>query len=327
MDDKNRAADIKVGAFVLTALALLVVGWLWIAGSTLFGAQRVSYSILMKDSGGLQAGDRVRFAGVAVGRIQHVGLRPGEEWPVVLRVALKADVPVKTDSLAHKGTSGLLGSSFLQIEAGSATAQRLPAGGEIHGTSSVGMEDALARVDEISDKAMGLLDQTASLLDTVSGEIGPILSNLQMLLSETNSENLERILSGLRATAEDASPRVASLLERLESIARKFEGGVEGLPELTAELSGLVDDVHTALGPDGARLARVLETAESSLGSADQAFSLLGGNRAEIEATLRDLRDTVANLKAFSQQVKERPFSLVRIKTEPERQPGDGVKE
>ena len=41
---------------------------------------------------------------------------------------------------------------------------------------------------------------------------------------------------------------------------------------------------------------------------------------------LGDLRDTVANLKSFSQQVRERPYSLVRIRDEPERRPGDGAR-
>jgi hypothetical protein len=88
-----------------------------------------------------------------------------------------------------------------------------------------------------------------------------------------------------------------------------------------------VADLQAALGPDGERLARVLESAESSLTRADETFSVLGGNRGEIEATLRDLRDTLANLKAFSQLVKERPYSLVRVKPAPQREPGDGVKE
>ena len=97
------------------------------------------------------------------------------------------------------------------------------------------------------------------------------------------------------------------------------------MPEVTAKLSTLLDDMHGALGPEGSRLAEVLEAAESSLSSADQTLSILGENRKEVEAALRDMRDTIANLKAFSQLVKERPFSLVRIKGEPERLPGQGV--
>ena len=327
MPDGGRLADVKVGAFVLAALVILIVGSLWIAGSTLFGPPRIYYRVLMQDSGGLQAGDRVRLAGVSVGRIQHVDLLPGAEWPVTLSVAVKRGLDLKTDASARVATSGLLGASHLELIHGTQDADVLPAGGEIRGTTVKGLEDTLAQLSELSEMAVTLLDQTSSILETVSGELGPILGSLESLLSEDNAEDVRHILANLRSTTEQTGPRVASLMERLDSISQQLEGGLEGVPDLTATLDALVADVHAAFGPDGQRLARVLESAETSLGSAGDALSIFGGNRGEIEATLRDLRDTVANLKAFSQQVKEHPYSMVRIKPEPERKPGDGVKE
>ena len=326
MDDNSRLADIKVGAFVLGALAILIAGSLWIAGSTFFGAKRVPYVVLMQDSGGLQGGDRVRVAGVAVGRIQRADLRPGDPWPVVLRVAVKPDVPIKIDSAARVATSGLLGASYLLIEPGSENSPALPAGGEIRGTSSPGLEDALVQVGRISEKVLTILDQTSGVLETLSEEMGPILANLESLVSENNAEDVALILDNLRATTNDAGPKVTVLLERLDGVAEQLEGGIEGLPGLADRLSSLAQSVEVALGPDGERLARMLESATNSLNSAEGALSVVGGNRAEIESTLRDLRDTVANLKDFSQQVKEHPFSIVRIKPEPERRPGQGVK-
>jgi phospholipid/cholesterol/gamma-HCH transport system substrate-binding protein len=324
--DGGRLADVKVGAFVLAALAILIAGSLWIAGSTLFGPPRISYKVLMQDSGGLQAGDRVRLAGVSVGRIQRVNLQPGTEWPVTLSVAVKRGLELKTDASARIATSGLLGASHLELIPGTPDADALPVGGEIRGSTVKGLEDTLAQLSELSEKAVMLLDQTSSILETVSGEIGPILGNLESLLSEDNVEDVRNILAELRSITEQTGPRVASLMERLDSISQQLEGGLEGVPDLAAKLDALVADVHAAFGPDGQRLARVLESAETSLGSAGDALAVLGGNRGEIEATLRDLRDTVANLKVFSQQVKEHPYSMVRIKPEPERKPGDGVK-
>ena len=326
MEDKSRLADVKVGIFVLAALLLLMAGSLWIAGSSFLGAKRVPYVVLMQDSGGLQGGDRIRVAGVSVGRIQRVDLRPGDPWPVKLHVSLKPEVLVKTDGTARVATSGLLGASYLQIETGSTTADPLPPGGEIRGKSSPGIEETLARVGQISEKVLTILDQTTGLLDTMSQEIGPILANLESLLSEDNAEDVSLILDDLRTTTHDAGPKVTLLLERLDSIAVQLEDGIEGLPGLANRLSDLVQNVEQALGPDGERLARMLESAANSFGSAEEALSVVGGNRAEIEATLRDLRDTVANLKSFSQQVKERPFSIIRVKPEPERRPGEGMK-
>ena len=142
-------------------------------------------------------------------------------------------------------------------------------------------------------------------------------------------EDCRRLANGAveMIVTADVGPRISSLLQRLDTAAGQLEGGIEGLPEITADIETLIESVQTAMGPDGERLARVLDAAEGSLTQAEKALSVVGGNRAEIEATLRDLRDTVANLKAFSQQIKEHPYSLVRIKTPPEREPGDGVEE
>ena len=78
MSDDNRSAEVKTGLFVLTALAVLVVGSLWIVGSTPLSGGQTEYRILMKDSGGIRAGDRVRVAGVEVGRVRDA-LKTGVE--------------------------------------------------------------------------------------------------------------------------------------------------------------------------------------------------------------------------------------------------------
>ena len=326
MRDAGRIADVKIGAFVLSALAILVVGSLWIAGSTLFGSPRVPYTVMLENSAGLAGGDRIRVAGVSVGRIRRVELRPEDPFPVVLFVGIKKGVPVHSDAVAGIATTGLLGSAFLEIDPGSTSAPLLPPDGVIHGTRRPGLDEAMGRLDEISGKVGELIDQTSDAIERASDGIGPILSKLERMLAEENSDNFKQILASLRETLDDSGPRIASLLTRLESVAGQLERGTEELPALTAKVETLIDDAHGALGPDGERLARVLEAAEGGLGSADEAFSILGDNRVEIEAALRDLRDTVANLKALSGELKERPFRLVRIKAEPDRKPGEGVK-
>ena len=62
------------------------------------------------------AGDRVRYAGVRIGRVQEIDLRPDEQWPVRFVVAIDPDLPIYTDATARFSTTSLLGSSFLEID-------------------------------------------------------------------------------------------------------------------------------------------------------------------------------------------------------------------
>jgi phospholipid/cholesterol/gamma-HCH transport system substrate-binding protein len=323
--DGARWAEVKVGLFVVGALAILSVGTLWVAGSAVWSGPKALYTVRMTDSGGVAAGDRVRYAGVIIGRVESVTLRPEERWPVAIRVAIDPDLVLKEDASARISTSGLLGSSYLEIDPGTAGSPVLPPGGDVYGEETAGLEAALSRVDEIAGKAVVLLDQTSSILKEVSGKIGPLLARVDALLSEENAENVQLLLASLRRTTEEAGPRLNSLLARLDEISGDLEEGVDDLPELTEHIDGLVEDLRAALGPEGSRLAGLLDTSRSTLGSAGEALELLAENRGELDATLADLREVMANLKAFSQQIKERPYSLVRIKPEADRRPGEGV--
>jgi phospholipid/cholesterol/gamma-HCH transport system substrate-binding protein len=323
MPAPSRWSDVKLGIFVLVALAILIIGSLWIAGGRLFAAQQIPYTVVLANSGGVVAGDRVRVAGVAVGRINDVVLRPDAQWPVVMSITIKEDIDVHQDASAVIATSGILGASFLQIKPGSIGAPPLAPGSTIPGESASGMDALFEQLDVISAKLVGILDQTAGLIDQVSGEMKPLIERLHALLSEENTENFEAILASARVTMEQVAPRVGPLLERLDAVAATAEKGLEGVPALTEQTSSLITDLRTALGPDGQRLSRLLDGATTTLGSADEAMQLVLDNRASIEASLHDLEITLANLKAFSDRVKQQPSSLLRSSPERPREPGD----
>ena len=130
---------------------------------------------------------------------------------------------------------------------------------------------------------------------------------------------LETILASLRTTLDEASPRIATMVDDLGVTARTLREGAQELPGMTEQIDGILASFDEAIGADGERLVRLLDSAERAL---DAAGETLGGE--EVDLMLRDLADTASNLKALSQQLKERPFSLVRIRSDPPRKPGEG---
>ncbi|HXV76370.1 MAG TPA: MlaD family protein [Candidatus Polarisedimenticolaceae bacterium] len=322
----ERRADIRVGLFVIGALGLFVSGLFWIAGTGAWGDGRVVYLVSLRDSGGVQAGDRVRVAGVPAGKIRRVELRPGDERPVRFDVSLRADVPLHTDAVARITSAGLLGAAFLEIDPGTARLPVLPAGAEIRGQETIGMDDAMARIDDLGERVAKLLDQTSSLLDAIAVDLDQALEGANRLMSGQNVDNVTALLSKLNRAVDEFGPQLGSLVSRLDSVAAKADRELDALPDLARRLDGLAGDLRTAIGPDGERLRSLLERADASLGSADDALSVLGDNRHELGDALRDLRDTAANLKAFSQTIKERPYSLVRMSAPPQRAPGQGAR-
>ena len=325
MNDESRLAEAKVGLFVLGALTLLLAGALWITRVSLFGKHQNLYEVLMKDSAGVREGDGVRVAGVEVGRVKHVTLHPGQEWPVSLQVLLDPEIMVHADSSARIGSLGLLGSTFLEIDPGSAQAPPLTDGSPIKGQETATLAKLLAQVDQISGKAINLVDQTTRMLDQVSGQLQPLITQAGRFLSEENADAVRDLLVTTRGTLKESAPRIARLVARLDSLSEKLDRSLDGMPDLSRRISAVVDDLDAALGPDGSRLTGVLDSVQTSITSAGDTLSMVNGKHVEVEGILTDLRDAAANLKALSRTLKERPFSLVRIKPEPDRKPGSGT--
>jgi phospholipid/cholesterol/gamma-HCH transport system substrate-binding protein len=309
-------AEVKLGAFVLTALAILAAASLWIAGVRLHGEQ-AEYTILMKDSGGMLPGDRVRVAGVAVGRIEAVRLHPGEAYPVALRVAINRGIAVKRDASAQLATEGLLGKRYLALDPGSAGAPPLAPGQAIRAEESLDLQQALASLQALSTHAIAVLDRAGKLLDQASSDF----------LSAQNAAHLRESLAELQALLKTSRPELLALLTRFNAVSQKLDAGMSDLPAIMAKLSALEESLQAALGPEGSRLTGVLTSAKGALDATQGALGLVNDNRARLEATLRDVQVIAENFRSLSATLKERPYSLVRITPPPARVPGEGAKE
>ncbi len=311
-------STIRAGLFVMIALGVLVIGSLWVAGFHPGGAEKASYEVLMKSSGGLRQGDPVRVAGMEVGRVQAVDLRPGVEWPVLFRIGLDAKILITEVAAARLTTDGLLGNPYLEIDPGPADEPPLAPGTPIVGLEVVSTADAMSGIGQLSDRAGVALDEVTILLQSLSARTGPLLERFELLMSDQNLASISESLTAMRDTMQEAGPRLTSLMTRLDELAIELETGVAGIPDLTDDLQGLVGDLRTALGPDGERLSSLLDSAGDSVSSMEM-------NKGELEAMVRDLRLATANLKAFTESIKERPSALVRKSKGPDRKPGEGV--
>lgn len=306
-------------------LAILLIGALWVAGADPLGATRTSYEVWMSDAGGVRAGEQVRMAGVEVGRVDEVVLRPGDPWPVVFRISLDSNIPLSEKSTARFASDGLLGTKFLALEPGPQNSNSLPVGKPIHGRAGPGIDQALARFEELSTQVGTLLEQTSETIKLLRERTEPLLDRVDLLLSEENVQDATATLAALRRTTEEIGPQLGPMIQRLEEAADELKTGAQTVPNLAAEVQGLATDLRQAMGPDGERLAALFETAEKTLGSAEGTFRVVEGSSDELEAALRDLREAAVYFKSFTQQLQEQPVRVLRNKPGKSRLPGEGI--
>ena len=89
-----------IGAFVVSALALIVVGVLWLSGNDLFKKQQQAMIFYKGNVSGLYVGAPVGFRGVTIGQVEDIDIQVDKD-------TLKALVPVRihlrTDALRFNG--------------------------------------------------------------------------------------------------------------------------------------------------------------------------------------------------------------------------------
>ena len=322
MKPQRRFDDLQVGLMVLAALAILIVGSLWIASGGLGGRSGQVYRVRLTDSGGLQSGADVRIAGLRVGRVGASDLDLTHAYPAGYRVRLDPSIELRRDASARVAMPGFFGDPFLAIDPGSTSQPLLEPGDEIRGAGMTDLESRLQKLDAVADQVTELLSRSTALIADLQLTLPTTLERVDALLSEDNARRVESLLADAQQTVNDAAPRLRALLDDLDSVARRADARLESLPVLIERVDGVLLSLQEALGPDGARIVGLLDSTDQTLSDAGESLEWLRANRSELETALSDLTDTMANLKAFSQTLEERPFSLIRIRSEPERVPG-----
>ena len=116
---KQRQVDIGVGLFMLFGLIAFCVMVLKVSGITAFPFAK-SYEVTADfgDIGGLKVRAPVRIAGVKIGEVTEIALRPGQ---LNARVTLQLGsmIPIPYDDISARIlTEGLLGSNYVSIVPG-----------------------------------------------------------------------------------------------------------------------------------------------------------------------------------------------------------------
>jgi len=140
----NRSSiELSVGAFVVLGIAAMV--WLAVQASTGAGIGGSTYEVNARftNIGGLKPGSPVLIAGVPVGRVEKINL--DSQYAAIVRLNVKKDVHLPTDTIASIKTSGLIGDKYIALTPG-ADSKDLPPSGTISDTeSAVDLESLISR--------------------------------------------------------------------------------------------------------------------------------------------------------------------------------------
>ena len=301
--------DAKVGAFVLGCFAILAFTIIYLVNAQLSGGT-VPYKTYLRYAGGLEPGASVLFGGINVGKVTAV--RPGAADPTRIEILLevKDGTPLNEKSVAKLGLVSVMSGAALSITTGSNDAKRLPPGSSIPSQEAASLDEIAGKLATVADSANGLIEQARGELEGISGDARNLLANLNTVTGPANQQKIRAVLDHVNGMLATEGPKIDRISDQLIALSQHADDTIQNI-------NGTVTDVRQPVREDLAELQKTLQEAKGVL--ADMQV-MVRANDYKIDDTVENLRVATDNLDQLTDSLKQRPWSLIRIRQPKERE-------
>ena len=313
--------EAKVGTFVVVCLILLSVT-VYYVGNEQWGRHLTPYKTYLRYAGGLAPGTEVLFGGISVGRVTTVRAWTQDPTRIEILLEVKEGTPLNEKSVAGLGAVSLMSSPAISITTGALEAPRLKAGQVIASQETVSIDDMTRKLSTIADSATILIAQVQGELKGISGQAQTLLANLNDTTGPTNRKQIAGILQQVNALVAQQAPKLDQITDQVllvsrnaDSVVQKIGPVVDHTDATVANVNLTIDQLRDPIRQDLAQLQSTMQQAKSLIAGIQTVVRSSDDN---IRETVENLRVATENLDQLTDQVKQRPWSLVRI-----RQPKD----
>ncbi len=301
--------EAKVGAFVLSCFALLAFTIIYLLNAQYSGGS-VQYRTYLRYAGGLAPGASVLYGGMNVGKVTAV--RPWSVDPTRIEILLEVqkNTPLNEKSVAKLGFVSVMNSAALSITTGTIEAKRLPPNSTIASQEAASLDEIAGKLAGVADSANVLITQAQGELNDITGNVNHLLANLDTMTGPRNQKKVQAILDNVNRLVADARPKIERLTDQLARVTDHAD-------ETIQNVNGTVTVLRDPMRKDLAELQSTLEEARGLLQSMQ---IIVRANDYKIDDTVENLREATDNLNQFTNSLKQRPWSLVRVKQPEDRQ-------
>ena len=310
-----------VGTFVLVGMVLAAAFVYWLMKPTAKTQMR-PYRIYFSESvSGLNIDSPVKYRGITVGKVREMQIDPQNNEQILINIAIDANTPIKTDTVARLTAQGITGLLFIDLSEGSREAPLLqPAKGEkvaVIPSSPSFFERFGTTVGSVTEKLSKALEGTTELLSEQNRE------QITKILEHTagTMEGMERLLSKeavgdfhtLLAHGASAAQQVDTMMPRLAFLvenSREFEDSVKA-----SFLS--IMTTYKGIGEAMAVFQAKNESGHYSV------KDNIGAPMKEFEMSMRELQQTLAILNRLLVTYENRPSDMIFKSEEPNIGPGE----
>jgi phospholipid/cholesterol/gamma-HCH transport system substrate-binding protein len=307
-------SQLRVGALVLAAIAVLVVLIFLMSGSTggLF-ARKLKLRSYFDNAAGLKDGAPVTLEGVTIGNVIHIRVIP-ERNPtpveVTMQVGREYQKLLHTDSTAAIAQAGVLGDSYVDISSTHAVGPAPAQNAELRAAGSPSIQDVIRTSSDSIVEVQALTRKIEVLVDTLnskSGTLGTLINDpglaKKIVRIATDLETVTAAISegkgslGKLVNDDTLYDRANSAVDRLNKITIALDEGKGSAGKLLRD-DTLYNNLNAAVANTNQLVAEV-NAGKGALGkiAKDPAFA-------------QRLDDTVTRLDSILKGIDEGKGSL-----------------
>lgn len=313
--------ETKVGLIAAFAITVLILGFNFLKGETLFSKNNTYYAVYDKVDG-LFRSNPVVFHGVSVGTVTSVEM-DYKSRQVIVSVQVPKELEIPRNSTLKITNNDLLGSKAIEI---------------IIPHDSIALPTLAVSGDTlISKKDAGMAQALTSVLSPLSESINNVLGNVDAAISDVSLNSTLQDLSEALASFKTTAVKMNALLDgkdaQVDAILTNIEGMTKDLKSSTPKINEIVESLDQTskelASLDLKGLSTEMTSAISEIKktlSAIQAGEGSLGKLATDDALWKNLNKATHDLDSLVKDIIAYPRRYTGI-TEKQRKKGDEQKE
>jgi len=301
--------ETKVGILAAFAIALLIIGYNFLKGNSIFSSETKLFARYTRVDG-LTVSKPILINGYQIGRVAALQLEPGGTILATLSINSKYEIP--ENSIAKLEGTDLLGSKAIVMSLGN---------------SKKMAEDGFTLNANVEKGLMEQVQPVQKKAELIIGKMDSILSSVNSILNPNFQKNVDRSFSsiaGTLASLETTSKKVDGLVgsesARIEAIFKNVEGITANLNNNNKKISDILTNINTVTDKfAAANFKETLDKANSAIGDLQSVISGIKEGKGSLGQLLNDktlsdnLNSASKNLDALMIDLKANPKRYVHF--------------
>ncbi|MCX2574248.1 MlaD family protein [Pedobacter sandarakinus] len=297
--------ETKVGILAAFAIALLIIGYNFLKGNSIFSSETTLFARYTSVDG-LTVSKPVLINGYQIGRVAKLQLEPGGTILATLSINSKYDIP--ENSIAKLEGTDLLGSKAIVMSLGNSK-KMAEDGFTLNANVEKGLMDQVQPVQKKAELIIGKMD---SILSSVNSILNP---NFQKNVDKSFN-SIAGTLASLETTSRKVDGLVGSESARIEAIFKNVEGITANLNNNNKKISDILTNINTVTDKfAAANFKETLDNANNAINDLQSVIAGIKNGKGSLGLLLNDEK-MYNNLNNASKNLDE---LMIDLKANPKR--------